>query len=384
MQALSKTLKRWLQREGEAPTLDDLTKRNMELETQVEQASEQLSAAQENNRELCETIGRLENDLGVVVSALDRDVPGIAEQTEWPTGFYDFGKAKTDGVRFFNTSIVSHEDQDWLIARRASPDRGMVHGVNDIVAFSLKDNHPQVMLPIWLSATDKGQHFEDPRAMWINGRVHISFTSFIAEKGILKSYAHQMIAQTDANWRSAAPFHPMYGANGGSARMNIGHEKNWLWFDHEGVSMFVYSNEPHVVVEMPDLAKPTAVHKTETKNPYWMHGEIRGGTPPVRIGDEYVSFFHSSLPWVHKKRRYHMGAYTFEAKPPFKIKRSTILPLLSGSRNDPWVEGLPLVVFPCGAVYRNGEWLVTLGVNDCESAWIKIPHNDLMARMRDL
>lgn len=384
MQALSQKIKRWLRREAEAPSIQELEQRNLLLENQMELATEQLTAAQENSRELNETIGRLENDLGVVVAAIDRDVPKITEQTDWPTGFYDFGKARPEGVRFFNTSIIAHADQDWLISRRATPDKDMVHGVNDIVAFSLKDNHPATMLPIWLSATDKGQHFEDPRAVWIGGRVHISFTSFIAEKGILKSYAHQMIAQTDANWRSASPFHPMYGSNGGSARQNMGHEKNWLWFEHDGVPMFVYSNEPHVIVEMPDFCRHTQVHQTEVRNPYWMHGEVRGGTSPVRIGDEYLSFYHSSLPWVHKKRRYHMGAYTFEAKPPFKIKRATILPLLSGSRNDPWVEGLPLVVFPCGAIYRDGEWLVTMGVNDCESAWIKIPHNDLMGRMRVL
>jgi len=45
---------------------------------------------------------------------------------------------------------------------------------------------------------------------------------------------------------------------------------------------------------------------------------------------------------------------------------------------------LPLVVFPCGAILRNGEWLVTLGVNDCESAWIKIPHERLMETMKKI
>ena len=72
-----------------------------------------------------------------------------------------------------------------------------------------------------------------------------------------------------------------------------------------------------------------------------------------------------------------MGAYAFEAKPPFKITRMTKKPILSGSQEDPWQEGLPLVVFPCGAVLQSNKFLVTMGVNDYVSSWIEIPLDDL-------
>lgn len=364
--------------------MPELIERNEVLENENEKLSKQAEDQVSNNTVLSATIAQLENDLGVTIAALDRDVPSILEQTKFQAGFYNFGKAKGEGVRFFNCSIVEHNGKELLFARRATPNVGMVNGMNDIVAFELVDNNPAYMHQINFKTTYKNQHFEDPRAMVLGNKLFVSVTSFTTEKNNVTSYPHQMVGEVADTWRIPSPFDPIYGTNGGSCATCTNHEKNWLWFDHDGMPMFVYQNTPHVVVEMPDFMRVKAVHKTNVENPYWMHGEIRGGTPPVRIGEEYLSFFHSSLPWVHQKRRYHMGAYCFEAKPPFKITRSTLLPILSGSRNDPWFQGLPLVVFPCGSIIRNGEWTVSLGVNDCDSAWVKIPHERLMDSMKRL
>ena len=161
-------------------------------------------------------------------------------------------------------------------------------------------------------------------------------------------------------------------------------EKNWLWFEHGGRLHTIYMTDPHRVITWNQ--DYTAADQTfETAAPdesWWRFGHARGGTPPVLVGDEYWSFFHSSTPWTEwtsaQKRRYHMGAYAFEAKPPFRITRFAKVPLLTGSPYDPWAPGQPLVVFPCGAILRNNTWLVTLGVNDMASAWIEIPHADLI------
>lgn len=383
-QTLIKKTLRWIKGVNEEISRDELLKMNDALEEKNAGLEEKLDAALTNNSDLCETIANLENDLGVTVAALDRDVPSILEQTPFQVGFYGFGKARPEGVRFFNLAIVEREGKDFLLTRRATPNTAIAAGMNDIVAFELSNNNPVYMHQVGFKGPYKDQHFEDPRAVVIGGRVMISVTSFTTKGNNVTSYPHQLIGAAAENWRVAPCYDPIYGTNGGSCATCTGHEKNWLWFEHDGIPMFVYSNYPHIVVEMPDFMTTSRIHKTEVRNPFWMHGEIRGGTPPVRIGDEYLSFFHSSLPWVSHKRRYHMGAYCFEAKPPFKITRSSLLPILSGSRNDPWVQGLPLVVFPCGAILRNGEWLVTLGVNDCESAWIRIPHERLMETMKKI
>jgi hypothetical protein len=194
------------------------------------------------------------------------------------------------------------------------------------------------------------------------------------------------------DWNVEASYDPIYGHNGGSLGTQVkneanptGSEKNWLWFEHDRKPHLVYTTDPkHVVVEFhPDLTWPNIEYSTVSFSHLWRHGQARGGTPPVRVGDEYWTFFHSSTPWLSKKRRYHMGALCFEAKPPFAIKRATPLPILSGSKHDEWHQGLPLVVFPCGALIKNGVWLVTMGINDCCSAWIEIPHEDLIALTKE-
>ena len=75
-----------------------------------------------------------------------------------------------------------------------------------------------------------------------------------------------------------------------------------------------------------------------------------------------------------------MGVYAFESKPPFRIKYMSKAPILAGTKAHPVTLWHHLVVFPTGAIYDTAkdEWLVTLGVNDCLNAWIKIPHGQLL------
>jgi predicted GH43/DUF377 family glycosyl hydrolase len=134
-----------------------------------------------------------------------------------------------------------------------------------------------------------------------------------------------------------------------------------------------------------DDAVVTQTFQTDTHID-WPHGEIRGGTPPVRVGDEYISFFHSSTAWakVHgaMRNRYYMGVYAFEARPPFKVTRYSRRPLLIGTLREPSVLMSPPCVFPSGALLRGDQWLVTLGVNDALAGWLK-SSNSTVERMME-
>jgi hypothetical protein len=113
-------------------------------------------------------------------------------------------------------------------------------------------------------------------------------------------------------------------------------------------------------------------------------GDLRGGTAPVKVGDYYFTFPHSSLPWKGRYRRYYAGCIAFDATPPFQPRLVTPEPILRGSQNDPWEQKKPVVIFPCGAIYRDGKWLISAGVNDLKSAWIEIDHESLLARMQPI
>ena len=80
-----------------------------------------------------------------------------------------------------------------------------------------------------------------------------------------------------------------------------------------------------------------------------------------------------------------MGAYAFEADPPFRITRSTTMPLMYGSKHNRRILEFPLVIFPGGSTFDEEaqEHFVVFGVNDFQSGWVKIPHKDLLALMRN-
>lgn len=310
-------------------------------------------------------------------------VPSITRQTGWPCGIFNFGKALMPDVDYFNCSLVARPDGDWLITRRAFWKNGMRFGQNDLMAFLLNGKNPVKGVKVKIPGREH-EHFEDPRAIFHNGQTWIGACNFIVfGGGQTWTGAHQILTVADGNWVARVRYDPVYGKNGPNLDSQRGDEKNWLWFFHEGRMHMIYLSQPHTVIEFDDNLQKVREYVTETPNLQWSHGMIRGGTPPVRVGDEYWSFFHSSTPWIHSKRRYHMGAYCFEAKPPFAIQRVTPMPLLTGSQQDYWAPGKPLVVFPCGSILRNGVWTVVGGCNDIQSFWIDIPHEQVLGKTVD-
>lgn len=185
-------------------------------------------------------------------------------------------------------------------------------------------------------------------------------------------------------------------------------EKNWMIFEHEGELLAVYQIAPHTILRL-DLAGAGPIACETLYRSTWdvssyadRFGMPCGGAPPVRQGDEYVSFFHSRYPisrlrWVLRywpiapgtalprylaaierrlKRpfvqgRYVAGAYAFAAAPPFRPHWITPEPMLRPEDEPPrqhrrranlYADG---IVYPCGAVpWMDDSWLVSYGVHD--------------------
>lgn len=310
-------------------------------------------------------------------------VPSITQQTPWKCEFFDFGKAQFPGVDYFNCAITKIGDKKWLITRRSIHHKGQLFGMNDLVAFELRGMTPLRGFKIGMEKRFTGEQWEDPRVLVNDGRVWVSCCDFVWQKGKWTG-AHQIISEVNERWHTTRRYDPVYGGNGANLGQNKTHEKNWLFFFQGETPHLIYKASPHEVVALNPDFSPIKMpdrwpmgYKTEWDSSVWKYGEIRGGTNPVLIGDEYYTFFHSSTPWMKPKRQYHMGCYTFESKPPFAVKRITVEPLLSGSHKDVWAKGKPLVVFPCGAIFEHNNFIVSLGVNDLVSAWIEIPKRDI-------
>lgn len=295
--------------------------------------------------------------------------PSILKQTDWECDFYRIPAPKK--VQYFNPGLIDWNGLRWLVARRR---RHATHpGKNDIVFWRLRGMDPISETPIKFRPYFHDEHWEDPRAIMFQNAPFVSYANFRT----WGKFVHQGIAKIDSEFK-AKDFHIVYETNAHSLGEQSGNQKNWTWFDFGGVLHFVYSPSPHVVVK----TRPTGAGDVyETPGFNWRYGLPRGGTPPVFVEADgfFWSFFHSSLDIspTPPRRRYYMGAYAFEAWPPFRCMMATMRPLLTGSSEDPREPSAPFCVFPCGALLDGDTWTVSFGVNDCLCAWIKIPHQEI-------
>ncbi len=156
-------------------------------------------------------------------------------------------------------------------------------------------------------------------------------------------------------------------------------EKNWVPFDYKGTLFLAYSISPHLIFR-PLLGTGSCETYTSTLSDIrWPWGILRGGTPGILEGGEYLSFFHSSkeMPSKHtngkKVLHYFMGAYAFSAKPPFAITRISSKPIVGknfyhGQEYVPYWKPVK-VVFPCGYV-SHGEFIWIAYGRDDREVWV--------------
>src|SRR3989344_4128724 len=157
-----------------------------------------------------------------------------------------------------------------------------------------------------------------------------------------------------------------------------------------GTLFFAYSLCPHKIF-LPNLQTGECETLAETEgNIYWSWGDLRGGTPALNIGDEYLAFFHSSKKMQtansNEKKMIHyvMGAYTFSLQYPFsivKISQDPIIgenfyrgPTYPTSKNWSSMRG----IFPGGFVMDEQAIWVVYGRQDHELGVVKLDRQKLL------
>lgn len=152
-------------------------------------------------------------------------------------------------------------------------------------------------------------------------------------------------------------------------------EKNWVFFSHEERLFCVYYPAPHIVYEVKlTYDTPTLGEKWEAEN--WKAADFmenaRGGAPPVKVGDEFYHFYHTQ----HRHGKgvaYQVGLYTFEAKPPWNIRRIVKGPLLSMVPSKRELD----CIFPTGASLEKEKWHLSCGIQDHETVAITLCFEDV-------
>jgi predicted GH43/DUF377 family glycosyl hydrolase len=366
--------------DGQADLLMQIEDLRKTLEIRTKEHDEHLTEVREERDYWLAQYDEVKFAAEFLMSYAQNDVPILAEQVDWEVG--KIGLPKEVGTYYFNPAIIQEPDGKILLfARRCRNKREKDDDVyiekNDIAVFELNnDLRATKKALIQLNSSYPNEQFEDPRVLKFGDKYGLSCCSYIP----LKSYAHQAMFLLDGQFSNVARFDPIYGNNLAQAMVNDGHEKNWLYFTHDNAPHLVYSANPHVVVRLNGRLESETKYITDEFNPLWKFGEVRGGSNPILVDGLYWTFFHSSLPWINKKRRYYMGAYAFEAKPPFRIVRMTTLPILTGTNQQDWWPGLPAVVFPCGSFYdaAKNQFVVSYGINDVDCGYIKLPLGDML------
>jgi predicted GH43/DUF377 family glycosyl hydrolase len=218
---------------------------------------------------------------------------------------------------------------------------------------------------------------EDPTLFVFNGRLHISFVGVVGVRGKVRRttmlYARlsdSLRFGVEAVFAPKAPGVPV-------ARW----QKNWSFFESGGELHAVYSIAPHKVLRIDGNRAEWAA---ETPCPFeWKGGELRGGATPYRVGDEFYSFFHDSIRRPRAKQLYRVGLYTFDAAPPFAVRRWVPEPVLAA---DPATNRGPDanyadVLFPRGAVRDGADWVLSCGAHDRRTEFRRLPAAGLESRL---
>ena len=276
-------------------------------------------------------------------------------------------------VRAFNPGLL-RDGAGWLLAYRivAGPEAQRRIGICRLdVAFNVVAGSA-LPLSDWFQFPTPGAYpaqalhwFADPRLYRLAGRLFVYWNS-----GWHEPQNHQFLQELDASTLRplGAPREMRLRGN----RQKL--EKNWTLFEAGGL-FAIYTVNPHRVltfsvegggpIEFADIgpAIPNGGGFAQ------LHGGLRGGAPPQRLGERFYSFCHS-IEQGAEGYRYVASAYRFEATPPF---RPTDMPTgpLPIAIPDHARRALPKlnpavsdVLYPAGVAWHAGAWALSLGLDD--------------------
>ena len=259
--------------------------------------------------------------------------------------------APESGGQRLNSSIIDYED-GYLYAYRYSWNAATTCVIRMNETFQPVGYPVHLGLNHWEAAAGR----EDARLFRFNSKYHVSFTGWLGHGSPRWNKANMLYARLDRNLETEAIFYPIIPDRNSW-------EKNHVYFEWQRKLFNVYSIAPHRVLEI-DGNNVVNDYRTETKH-HWEYGHLRGGASPVRVRNHFYHFFHGMLE-RESGRLYSLGCAVFEAKPPFKIVRITNEPLdIGDSKTNPGINSD--VIFPGGAVFVRGQWVIAMGVHDSYS-----------------
>ena len=154
------------------------------------------------------------------------------------------------------------------------------------------------------------------------------------------------------------------------------HEKNWMPFVKDDKLMFVYSLNPHIILET-NLQTGQCKKIAETENKE-VSKDLRGSSQarPYVINDKnvYVGVGHIK----HSTFAYLTQIYTFAAEKPYGIVSQTPMFVIKNTVNPEKVG----VQFVSGLEIIGDTAYITYGEDDCDSKLLKIKMSNVIAKLK--
>jgi predicted GH43/DUF377 family glycosyl hydrolase len=235
---------------------------------------------------------------------------------------------------------------------------------------------------------------QDPRIVLIGDHLYIVYSNDVEviDKGKAFSTRRVCFAEIsfkDSAFYAEAPQYMLHFLGERASRW----EKNWVPFDYNEDLLLAYSISPHKIFKPEGFNSCDLLAQSQKRIP-WQWGELRGGTPALRLNDtQYLAFFHSSLKMATKHSNgiivphYVMGAYVFNAYPPFEITHISPEPIIakkfySGTKYKTYRP--VCAIFPGGFIFEKKYILVAYGRQDHEIWLLKLDREGLLKSLKTL
>ena len=205
---------------------------------------------------------------------------------------------------------------------------------------------------------DTGSDYsEDPRVFIAKGKLYLTYNDIFPQNFYSRSIR---LAEIDLKTSKALSIQNL------DVKMEQ-IEKNWAPFavvDDENREQIHFEYQlfsPRKILKVDQTPEWLDFMEQSLEETNWSKkwGAPRGGAPARLIDGEYVSFFHSSFVDNRGIYWYLMGAYTFEAKPPFKVTAISPYPIFfRGIYNSKCINTADVnkfVIFPAGFAIENKD-----------------------------
>lgn len=276
----------------------------------------------------------------------------------------------------YNASIIEYEDGYLLFFRYDLVPHMYFNKIHTFIGYAKLDQDFNQTQEEFIKLDTGSEFSEDPRVIDLNGDLYLVYNDLIEKdskrRGIHLSKVDLENNQLETKTLIDPGFQPI--------------EKNWSPFVRTSQSknhkiFFQYNvSHPRQLLTLDHPTSPNAFKLSQESlcmdDIPWLKawGKPLGGTPARLVGEEYLSFFHSKFKDRDGIVWYVMGAYTFEAKSPYRVTKVSPHPILYKGiydveyRNTAEPKGC--IIFPSGFAFSvlHGREVIHLSCGENDSA----------------